>query len=275
MRFRLPKPYAFSLVLSQDESNLAAFLRVLPSCLCMWTFLGLAKSRQCTPSSSSTVLHGSTWCEEHCMSGFTTFSSSCDWVQLSMWDAKLNGTSSMKYKLLPIVRYEDVAQHLWWSHFSSRVVSLNGSKVQSICCKNSDKTVILFCCFFSRWSWTNLCQWSCLLHLFGIWWWALMSLGTYEFPMNCSISVSRSCECSCRTSLTDKFRDLGLPAVSSTPFIGWQVVPISLMNRNMVFWHFTLRMLFLLFLHGFSGSLHRPGVGFVSWCWGDLNLDIP
>ena len=36
----------------------------------------------------------------------------------------------MEYKPLPIVKYEDVEQHLWLNHFSP-CVSLNGSNVQS------------------------------------------------------------------------------------------------------------------------------------------------
>ena len=78
------------------------------------------------PLSSSSVLHGSNG-GEHCMSGFTTFSPSCDESSIQ-YGRQIEWTSSIEYKLLPIVRCEDVVQHLKWNHFSS-CVSLNGSKV--------------------------------------------------------------------------------------------------------------------------------------------------
>ena len=62
------------------------------------------------------------------MCGFTTFSPSCDESSIQ-YGCHIERTYSMEYKLLPIVMCENVAQHLWFDHFSS-CVSLNGSEVQ-------------------------------------------------------------------------------------------------------------------------------------------------
>ena len=48
----------------------------------------------------------------------------------------------MESKLLPIMRYEDEAQHLWWNQFSS-CVSLNGSKVQQLVARTL--TILKYC----------------------------------------------------------------------------------------------------------------------------------
>ena len=52
------------------------------------------------------------------------------------------------------------------------------------CCKISDNTGILSCCFLSRWSWSNLCQWTCSFHQFGIWIWASDLWISNELPMS-------------------------------------------------------------------------------------------
>ena len=60
-------------------------------------------------------------------------------------------------------------------------------------------------------------------------------LWTYDCPMNCPLSLSFSrMLMSCQ--FTHKIWDLGFPAISAAVFIGWQVIPNSLMNTNMVFW---------------------------------------
>ena len=112
-----------------DPTN--SVLKVLPSC-CVVSFLG---SRKIT-----TILFfffGTPWiqwCEEHCVSGFTTFSPSCDESSIQ-YGCQIARISSMECKLLPMVRSHVVAQHFLWNQFSS-CVSLNGSEVQQLAVRN-------------------------------------------------------------------------------------------------------------------------------------------
>ena len=113
MRLRLQKRYVFFLC-SPKMDPINSVLSLLPSCFEV-NFSGFRKITTIlffffldTPWVSKVRIH--------------------DLLAFKV-DGKLNGTSSMEYKLLPIGRYERVAQHLWWNHFSS-CVSLNGSKVQ-------------------------------------------------------------------------------------------------------------------------------------------------
>ena len=159
MRFRLPKnSMPFSCALPK-VNPINSVLRVLPSCFVL-NFCGFRKSRQYFLLLLRYTMDPMVW---------TTFSSSCDEPSIQC-GCEIERTSSMEHELLPIVRYGDVAQHLWWNHFLLCVLEwLEGT---AISCKNSDNTGILFCCFLSRWSWSNLCQWNSFLHHVGIWLWA-------------------------------------------------------------------------------------------------------
>ena len=78
---------------------------------------------------------------------------------------------------------------------------------------------------------------------------------------------------------TDNIWDMGLPATFAAVFIGWQVIPNSLMNTNMHAPSVVLaQILEQLFSRRFSMNISASGcdhrdICFVSSCWGDLNLD--
>ena len=210
------------------------------------TFVGFVRSRQYYYSSS--VHHGfhgvkNTVC---LVSRPSRPPAMCPAFNLDVFE----WTSSMECKLLPIVRYGGVAQHLLWNLFPS-CVSLNGSKAQQFVAR---VLTILESCFVASFpdEGDPIRQWNCFLNHFGIWIWAL----DFWICKNCPICLSFS-RVLMSYQCTDKFRDLGFPLVSVTVFIGGQVLPNSLMIKTTVLRPFTLGMLFTLILHTFLSNLFK------------------
>ena len=131
MRFGFAKTLCLSLGPSQDSSSKQRF-ETASSLLCSELFWASSDHhKNCSSTSSHHALSG---VKNNCVSGFATFSPSCD-ESCTPYGRQIERTSSMEYKLLPIRRYENAAQHLWFNHFSF-CVSLNGSNVQGFMAKN-------------------------------------------------------------------------------------------------------------------------------------------
>ena len=131
----------------------------------------------------------------------------------------------MECKLPPIVMYEVADQHRWWNHLSS-CVPLNDSKEQQLAAMI---LTILKSCFVASFpdevdpiSVSEIC--------FSIMLESDFELLSNEFPMNCTICLSLSRECSCRTSLLTNVETWVPTCIRNC--VHWRVGPPKLFDEK-------------------------------------------
>ena len=139
-------------------------------------------------------------------------------------DVKLND-STMEYKLLPIWRYENVAQHLWWDHFSF-CVSWNDSKVHQSFARI---LTIMYCLVASFPDEVDPISVSEIAssHNVGIWTWALYLWMFNELP-HLSLFLANA---HVVPVYWQNFQTSVSPLVSVTEFTGGQV-PLKLFDEQ-------------------------------------------
>ena len=150
MRFRLPKRCAFLLCTPKMDPIMSA-LKLLPSCF-------VAKFSGFYEITTMVFFFGASWeqwREEHCVSGFRTFSPSCD-------------ESVIQYGCQYEMNILDGIQTPSNCEVRRRGPASPAESFLLLCGWMARKVH-----YFSRWSWANLCQWNCPSISFGISWWAL------------------------------------------------------------------------------------------------------